>query len=88
MAFLTHGPGLKLSKAPQFEARYRPGQSAPVTGIYQCVGCGFEIVRIATKFLQAGGDRGMPRHPAECPGISWRLVAQVEERPSLLPRRQ
>ncbi len=84
MAFLTFGPGLKLSQAPQFEARYRAGQFAPVTGIYQCVACGFEAVCIAAKPLQSREDKRMPRHPRECPGISWRLLAQANERPWLL----
>ncbi|XXQ53780.1 hypothetical protein ACA040_002459 [Xenophilus aerolatus] len=84
MAFLTFGPGLKLSRAPQFEARYRPGQFAPVTGIYQCSGCGFETVCVAAKPLQSREDKRLPRHPRDCPGVSWRLVAQVNERPWLL----
>jgi hypothetical protein len=85
MALLTFGSGLKLSKAPQFEARFRPGQAAPVTGIYQCVGCGFEIVRVATRLLQSRGDQGLPRHPRECPQVSWRLLAQAEQEPTPVP---
>jgi hypothetical protein len=86
MAFLTYGPGLKLSQAPQFEARYRPGQFAPATGIYQCVNCGFETVCLASKPLQSREDKREPRHPRDCPAISWRLLAQVEERVPALSR--
>ncbi|MBN8750916.1 MAG: hypothetical protein J0I65_25960 [Variovorax sp.] len=76
---------MKLSKAPPFEARFRPGQAAPVTGIYQCVGCGFEIVRVVTRLLQSRGDPGLPRHPREWPQMSWRLLAQTEQKPKPIP---
>lgn len=67
-----------LDVAPEFEAILKPHSETPVSGIYQCVYCGHEIVSVKGAPLPPTRDT-QGHDPAMCQcspqKVAWRLVA-------------
>ena len=60
---------------PYFDKDHRPGEDAPVAGIYRCTGCGREIGIAAGHKLPAQHLAGAESHI-----VLWRLAVFADHR--------
>ncbi len=61
-----------------FDKMHGAGATAPLSGIYRCMGCGREVVSEAGKMLPL---RDHHEHAPQQGNIVWRLVVWADDRP-------
>ena len=68
----------KHAADPAFDGEHRPGATAPLSGIYRCLGCGREDISKEGESTSAAEPP--PAH--DFPGaIRWRLAVFADHRP-------
>ena len=72
MAFYKYGSNLTQLDHPAFDQIHHPGQSVPLSGIYRCTVCGYEV---ASNQGQPLPTQSHGVHNALMSPIRWWLVA-------------
>jgi hypothetical protein len=79
MAIYKYGSNLMQLGNAIFDEEHEPGQPAPRAGIYQCLGCGREVI--------AAEDAPLPSadHHTHLPAdgiLRWKLLVFADHRPT------
>lgn len=71
MALYKHEQYLKKSDSPSFDNESKPGEAAPHSGIYRCMGCESEV---ASNQNQPLPPQNHHQHSQSQGAIRWKLV--------------
>jgi len=77
LAYYKYLAELSHEKGFQYDARHKPGEVVPLSGIYKCTGCGKSIV--ASQDSRFPAQNHHQHAPAEGP-IQWRLTVKAHFR--------
>jgi hypothetical protein len=78
MALYRYIAFLQTSTEAVYDTIFNPGQAAPVSGIYRCMGCGREV---ASNQNQPLPPQNHHQHTTEQGAIRWRLIVYADHRP-------
>lgn len=78
MALYKQGEFLARSQDAVFDVDHKPGNHAPHSGIYRCMGCGREASSEENKPLPPQNHH--QHDPTQGP-IRWRLIVYADHRP-------
>ncbi len=78
MALYKNGTYLTQSQDGVFDQDYGPGQAAPRSGIYRCMGCGREA---ACNQGQPLPPQNHHQHSPTQGSIRWRLIVYADHNP-------
>ena len=69
----------KNATDPAFDGEHRPGATAPLSGIYRCVGCGREDISKEGNPLPPQNHH---QHTTVQGAVRWRLAVFADHRPT------
>lgn len=78
MALYRHGTYLTKSESDAFDREHRPGEEAPYSGIYRCMGCHREV---ASNQSQPLPPQNHHQHQLAQGSIRWRLIVYADHNP-------
>jgi len=78
MALYKDNSLLHKSGDAVFDHDRRPGETAPASGIYRCMGCGHEVVSEENEPLPPPKHH---QHTASQGKMRWRLIVYAEHMP-------
>ena len=78
MAVYKYGNYLVQSDDAAFDATMSPGNAAPHSGIYRCMGCGREVAANKNQPLPPQNDH---QHSQASGAIRWKLIVYADHNP-------
>jgi hypothetical protein len=78
MATYKYQADISHSNSDAFDATYRPGATAPYSGVYRCKGCGREV---ASNQGQPLPPQNNHQHTSSQGDILWRLTVYADHNP-------
>jgi len=78
VASYKHQHYIARSNSGEFDKDHQPGQAAPYSGIYLCMGCGREI---ATNHGEPLPSQNHHEHAPSQGSIRWRLIGYASHQP-------
>ena len=79
MALYKHSVYLQQSNDQAFDREYGPGNPAPFSGIYRCMGCGREVASNEHEPLPPQNHH--QHQPATQGSVWWRMVVYAHHTP-------
>jgi hypothetical protein len=77
MALYKDKDYLNISGSEEFDKEHRPGDAAPFSGIYRCMGCGREVASNEQEPLPPQNHHQHPQQTA----IRWKMVVYANHKP-------
>jgi hypothetical protein len=79
MALYKYSTKLQQSSDVAFDGVLSPGNSAPFSGIYRCLGCAKEVASNAVEPLPPQNHH---QHSTSQGSVRWNLIVYAEHNPS------
>jgi hypothetical protein len=80
MALYKYSNYLGQNAGEIFDQEHKPGQAAPRSGIYRCMGCGREVASNQEEPLPPQNESQHP-HTSENGSVRWKLIVYADHRP-------
>jgi hypothetical protein len=78
MAWYKHAADLQRSDSAEYDKEHKPGDAAPHSGIYRCLGCRKEV---ASNQYEPLPSQNKHQHTAQQGAIRWRMVVFADHNP-------